>query len=111
MVEAKYILSLCDCFEAYLTPLCIKILRLRYNGKTLMVPKAVGDILHILDERVRQLEERALGDLAYCLEFEANGQMITPIRLAKAFRHPVARKICTGEIKCARLRGYTAYRG
>jgi DNA-directed RNA polymerase sigma subunit (sigma70/sigma32) len=71
MIEAKYILSLCDRFEACLTPLCIKILRLRYNGQELLLPKAVGQQLGISDERVRQLEERALGDLADCLDLES----------------------------------------
>jgi hypothetical protein len=32
MIEAMHILSLRDRFEPYLTPLCVKILRLRYNG-------------------------------------------------------------------------------
>ena len=86
MIETKSIRSLCDRYEPYLTPLEIKILRLRYNDKILLLPKAVGEILHISDERVRQLEARALGDLAHCLDLEANGQMITPIRLAKSFR-------------------------
>ena len=63
MIECQDILALCDRFEVYLTPLDITILRLRYNGDTLMLPKAVGERLHISDERVRQLEERALGDL------------------------------------------------
>ena len=111
MIEAKYIRELCDHFEAYLTPLEIKILRLRYNRKTLMLPKAVGQILHISDERVRQLEERALGDLAYCLDLEANGQEITPIRLAKSFKQPVASLICTGRWRSCSVPAYTAQRG
>jgi hypothetical protein len=56
----------------------------------------VGNILHISDERVRQLEKRALGDLVHCLDLEANGQEITPIRLDKSFKQPVASMICAG---------------
>jgi len=32
MIECKDVLALCDRFEAYLMPLDIHILRLRYNG-------------------------------------------------------------------------------
>ncbi len=73
MVEATYIRSLCDRFEPYLTPLEIRILRLRYNGQSLLLPQAVGDILGLSDERVRQLEARALAHLAHGLDLEAHG--------------------------------------
>jgi Sigma-70, region 4 len=111
MIEAKYIRELCDRFEAYLTPLCIKILRLRYNGQELLLPNAVGQKLGISDERVRQLEERALGDLADCLDLEAHDQEITPIRLAKSFKQPVATLICQGRWRSCSVPAYTAQRG
>lgn len=111
MIECKEILALCDRFEAYLTPLSIHILRLRYNGKELLLPKVVGQRLKISDERVRQLEDRALRDLAYCLDMEANNQPITPIRLAKSFRQPVASLICDGFTKSVSAAAYTAHRG
>jgi hypothetical protein len=110
MIECKDVLALYQRYEAYLTPLCIKILRLRYNGKTLMLPGAVSKALNISDERVRQLEARALGDLAYCPELEENGQAITPIRVAKFFKQPVASLICTGQWRSASSPAYTAQR-
>jgi hypothetical protein len=96
MIEAKDILALCDRFEPYLVPLDIHVLRQRYNGQTFKSTYVVGREMHISDETVRTIENRALAVLAHGLDLEANDQAITPMRLAKSFRQPVARRICAG---------------
>jgi hypothetical protein len=97
MIECKYILSLCDRFEDYLMPLDIHILRQRYNGRVLKSTYAVARDMGLSSETVRTIENRALTDLARCLDLEANSQEIVPIRLAKAFRQPVASMLCAGD--------------
>ncbi len=110
MIEAKYILSLCDRFEPYLVPLDIHILRQRYNGQTFKSTYAVGRDMGISDETVRTIENRALDAIAHCLDLEANDQDITPMRLAKSFRQPVASLICAGK-NFVTAAAYTAHRG
>lgn len=111
MIEAKYILSLCDRFESYLVPLDIHVLRQRYNGQTFKSTYAAGREMHISDETVRTIENRALDALAHCLDLEAAGQDITPMRLAKSFRQPTASRICEGLELFATCAAYTAHRG
>lgn len=111
MIECKDILALCDRFQGYLSPLDIHILRQRYNGKILKSTVAVARDMHLSDETVRTIEHRALAMLDYCLQSEANGQPIIPIRLAKSFRQPVASLICRGLWRSASCAAYTAYRG
>src|SRR5262245_59724495 len=90
MIEAKYILELCDLFQDYLMPLDIHILRQRYNGKTLKSTYTVAKEMGISDETVRTIENRALEALTHCLHLQANDQRIEPMRLAKAIKQPVA---------------------
>jgi Interferon-regulatory factor 3 len=52
--------------------------------------------LSISDEAVRVIENRVLDALRHGLALEANGQPITAMRLAKAFRQPVASQIGAG---------------
>ena len=111
MIECKDILALCDRFERYLVPLDMYVLRQRYNGQTFKSTYAVGREMGISDETVRTIENRALDSLAYCLDLEANDQEITPMRLAKSFRQPVASLICRGRWRSASCAGYTAHRG
>jgi len=111
MIEAKYILSLCDRFEPYLVPLDIHVLRQRYNGQTFKSTYDVGRDMRLSDETVRTIENRALDALAHCLDLEANGQPITSMRLAKSFRQPVASRIGAGSDPIATAAAYTAHRG
>jgi hypothetical protein len=111
MIESKDILTLCDRFEPYLVPLDIHILRRRYNGRTFKSTGAVGREMHIADETVRTIENRALDAIAHCLDLEAAGQAITPMHLAKSFRRPTASRIYKGSEPIATCATYTAYRG
>ncbi len=111
MIEAKHILSLCDRFERYLVPLDIHVLRQRYNGDTFKSTYTVGREMGISGETVRTIENRALGALSQCLDLESNGQDITPMRLAKSFRQPIASAICAGIGKLFTMATCTAHRG
>jgi hypothetical protein len=111
MIESKDILALCDRFEPYLIPLDIHILRQRYNGQTFKSTYTVGREMRISDETVRTIENRALDAIAHCLDLEAAGQAITPMRLAKSFRQPVASSICDGSTDWVSASAYTAHRG
>jgi hypothetical protein len=111
MIESKDILALCDRFKAHLLPLDIHVLRQRYNGETFKSTYAVGREMHISDETVRTIENRALDAIAHCLDLEAAGQAITPMRLAKSFRQPVASSICDGSTDRVSASAYTAHRG
>jgi hypothetical protein len=96
MIEAKDILTLCDRFNRYLIPLDIYVLRQRYNGKVLKNTYAVARDMGLAAETVRTIENRALEVLAHCLNLEANGQELVPMRLAKPIKQPVAGYICDG---------------
>jgi hypothetical protein len=72
------------------------ILRPCYNGLIVKSTYAVGRAMRISDETVRTIEHRALDTIAHGLDLESNGQAITPMRLAKSFRQPTARRICAG---------------
>jgi hypothetical protein len=111
MIESKDILALCDRFEPYLLPLDIHVLHQRYNGQTFRLTYAVGREMGISDETVRTIENRALDAIAHCLDLEAAGQAITPMRLAKSFRQPTASLICDGFTKTVTAAAYTAHRG
>jgi hypothetical protein len=111
MIESKDILALCDRFDAYLLPLDIHILRQRYNGQTFKSTYAVAREMHISDETVRTIENRALDAIAHCLDLEDAGQAITPMRLAKSFRQPVASMLCSGFTGFTTAAAYTAHRG
>jgi hypothetical protein len=111
VIECKDILALCDRFESYLLPHVIKVLRLRYNGKTLMSPKTVGKIIGLSGENTRRLEKIGLRQLSHCLDLEANGQAITTIRYAKCFKQPTASLICRGVEDSTTAAAYTSYRG
>jgi len=111
MIECKEILNLCDRFENYLVPLDIHVLRQRYNGKTFKSTIQVGLEMNISDETVRTIENRALDAISHCLDLEANGQVIIPIRLAKSFVQPTASRICIGAEPIATCAVYTAHRG
>jgi hypothetical protein len=111
MIESKDILALCDRFESYLVPLDIHVLRQRYNGQTFKSTYAVGREMRISDETVRTIENRALDAIAHCLDLEAAGQTITPMRLAKSFRQPTASWICEGFTRTVSAAAYTAHRG
>jgi hypothetical protein len=107
MIECKDILALCDRFEAFLMPLDIHVLRLRYNGKTFNSTYAVARDMGISDETVRTIEYRALAAIDHCLDLEAHGQAITPMRLAKSFRQPVASEICASRHPVVTAAAYT----
>jgi len=111
MIEAKDILALVDRFENYLVPLDVHVLRRRYNGESFKSTYAVGREMGISDETVRNIENRALDAISHCLDLEANGQDITPMRLAKSFRQPVAKRICNGIDRIITCATYTAHRG
>jgi hypothetical protein len=111
MVEAKYILSLCDRFEPYLMPLDLYVLRQRYNGRTFKSTYTVAAQMGLSDETVRRIEQRALGLIAYCLNLEEDGIEITPMRLAKSFRQPTASLICEDLCQTVTVAAYTAHRG
>jgi hypothetical protein len=111
MIEAKYILSLCDRFEPYLVPLDIHVLRQRYNSQTFKSTYTVGRAMGISDETVRTIENRALDAIAHCLDLETAGQAITPTRLAKSFKQLVASSICDGGTHWVSTAAYTAHRG
>ena len=89
----------------------IHVLRQRYNGQRYKSTYAVGREMGLSDETVRTIEARALDALSHCLDLEENGQMITPMRLAKSFRQPVASRICAGHDTFATAATYTAHRG
>jgi hypothetical protein len=111
MIECRDILLLCDRFERFLLPLDIHVLRQRYNGQTFKSTYAVGRDMGISDETVRTIENRALDAIAHCLDLEAAGQAITPMRLAKPFRQPTASGICAGNKPSVTAAAYTAHRG
>jgi hypothetical protein len=111
MIESKDILALCGRFESYLVPLDIHVLRQRYNGQTFKSTYAVGRDMGISDETVRTIENRALDAIAHCLDLEAAGHAITPMRLAKSFRQPTASRICEGFTRTVSAAAYTAHRG
>jgi hypothetical protein len=92
-------------------PLDVHVLRRRYNGKELKSTYAVGREMGISDELVRKIENRALEFLSHCVDLEANGQEITPMRLAKSIKQPVASLICEGLWRSTSCAGYTAHRG
>jgi hypothetical protein len=97
MMECKDVLALCDRFEDYLMPLDIHILRQRYNGKVLKSTYAAARDMGISDETVRTIENRAALDaIDHCVDLEAAGQPIVPIRLARPFEQPIASLICLG---------------
>jgi hypothetical protein len=110
-IESKDILALCDRFEPFLVPLEIHVLRRRYNGQTFLSTYAVAREMGISDETVRTIENRALASIAYCLDLEANGQDITPMRPAKSFWQPVASMLCDGSEPRPTAATYTAHRG
>jgi len=58
---------------------------------------AVAREMRISDESVRIIENMVLDPLRHCLDLEANGEPITPMRLAKALKQPVASEICSGQ--------------
>jgi hypothetical protein len=111
MIECKDILALCDRFEKYLVALDIHVLRQRYNGQTFKPTYAVAAKMGLSDETVRRIENRALNAIAHGLDLEANGQAITPMRLAKSFRQPTASLICEGLCTTVTAAAYTAHRG
>jgi Sigma-70, region 4 len=111
MIECKDILALCDQFEAYLMPLDIAILRLRYNGKQFKSTIKVAKEMGISAETVRAIENRSLDYLADCVDLEEAGQPITAMRLTKAFKQPVASLICQSLWCSASCAAYTAHRG
>src|SRR6266545_5723354 len=111
IIESKDVLALCDRFQEFLVPLDIHVLRQRYNGLIVKSTYAVGREMHISDETVRTIENRALDAIAHGLDLESNGQDITPMRLAKSFRQPTARRICAGREPIVTAAAYTAHRG
>jgi hypothetical protein len=96
MIESKDVLALCARSQEFLVPLDMLILRPCYNGLIVKSTYAVGRAMRISDETVRTIEHRALDTIAHGLDLESNGQAITPMRLAKSFRQPTARRICAG---------------
>jgi hypothetical protein len=96
MIESKDVLALCARSQEFLVPLDMPILRPCYNGLIVKSTYAVGRAMRISDETVRTIEHRALDTIAHGLDLESNGQAITPMRLAKSFRQPTARRICAG---------------
>jgi hypothetical protein len=96
MIESKDILDRCDRFPSSRVPLDMHVLRQRDNGLICQSTDAVGREMHISDETVRTIAHRALDTIAHGLDLEANGQAITPMRLAKSFRQPTARRMCAG---------------
>src|SRR5919108_28536 len=111
MIECQDILALCDRFEAYLPPLDIHVLRQRYNGQAFKSTGTVGKDMGLSDETVRTIENRALDALAHCLALEQAGQAITPMRLARTFKQPVASLICRGLWRSASCATPTSHRG
>jgi hypothetical protein len=96
MLENKDILDRCDRFPSSRVPLDMHALRQRDNGRIFQSTDAVGREMHISEETVRTIEHRALDAIAHGLDLEANGQDVTPMRLAKSFRQPTARRMCAG---------------
>lgn len=111
MIECKDILALCDRFEDYLVPLDIYVLRQRYNGKVLKSTYAVAHDMAISDETVRTIENRALECLSHCVELEAHGLGIIPMRLAKSLQQSFAMKVCSSYQGSIGLPCQTAHRG
>jgi hypothetical protein len=111
MIECRDVLDLCDRFDKFLIPLDIHVLRQRYNGQTFKSTYAVARDMGLSDETVRTIENRALAALAHCLDLEANEQDITPMRLAKSIKQPVASLICRGLWRSAFCAAYSAHRG
>jgi hypothetical protein len=111
MSESQDILDRCDRLQSSLVPLDMHILRQRDNSLIFQSTDAVGREMHISDETVRTIENRALDAIAHGLDLEANGQAITPTRLAKSFKQPVASSICDGGTHWVSTAAYTAYRG
>jgi hypothetical protein len=72
----------------------IAILRPRDNSKPFKSTIRVAKERGISVETVRAIENRSLDDLADGVDLEAAGQPITAMRLAKAFKQPVASLIC-----------------
>jgi hypothetical protein len=67
--------------------------------------------MRISDEAVRVIENRVLDALRHGLALEANGQPITVMRLAKAFRQPAASQIGAGRDTRLTAGASTAHRG
>jgi hypothetical protein len=111
MIACQDILALCDRSQPYLVPLDIHILRRRYNGHTFLSTYAVAAEMHISAETVRTIENRTLDAMAHCLDLESNGQAITPMRLAKPFQQPTARRICASREPIVTVAAYPAHRG
>jgi hypothetical protein len=111
MIERKDVLALCARFQEFLVPLDIHVLRQRDNGLIVKSTYAIGREMHISDETVRTIEHRALDAIAHGLDLEAAGQAITPTRLAKSFKQPVASSMCDGGTHWVSTAAYTAYRG
>ena len=111
MSEGQDMLSLGDRCEDDLMPLDSHVLRQRSNGNVRKSTDAVARDMGLSDETVRTMENRALDALAHCLDLQANGQEIVPMRLAKSFRPPVASMLCSGDLSSTSVAGYTAHRG
>jgi hypothetical protein len=96
MIESQDMLDRCDRFHSSRVPLDRHVLRQRDHGLICQSTDAVGRAMPISDETVRTIAHRALDALAHGLDLEAAGQAITPMRLAKSFRQPTARRMCAG---------------
>jgi hypothetical protein len=111
MIECRDIQALLDRFQDVMPPLQLMILRERYNGKTLMQPKAVGLKLGMCDERVRTLEMKGLRTLQQLMVLEATEQPIIADRVALSLWEPWATLWAAGFKKYETRNWATAYRG
>jgi hypothetical protein len=111
MMEAKDILALCERYRDYMSITCYRVLRLRYNGKRLLLPKDVAEILGVRRQQIQQYEDEGLKQLALCRDLEAAGEPLVAIRYASSFTQPVAALILTGLRRHVWSTWRTIYRG
>jgi Sigma-70, region 4 len=111
MIDCRAILQLCERYQDALPPLPLQILRLRYNGKALALPAAVGRQLGISGERVRVLEQKGLRMLHQLQLQEQAGETLLPARMALSLWEPWATLWAAGVKKYETRSWATAYRG